>query len=321
MGRGRTNDIVISELAHRTCDVVDAARLNAAGVSRDAIARRVQDGWMTPILPRVYAVGPSCHAPTLAMMAMAGVLAAGDGSAVGGATAAELLGVWDRGDGRVDVRGDRRVERSAPDRFAFHVDGLRPERQAVHGGVPLVGAIDMCRQFAEDHTKWQTAFLIDRCAYRGLVTIERLERSVLDAGDHRRGMGVLREAIALVQSGSVGSRGRTEDDVIAGLEAAGVREPVVNTLGALGLSRDEPDLVWPSLMKNVEIDGGHHDDPRQATDDDLRDAEAEALGWRVLRIHWRDCRRRPALVIACIVRFLDGERVPLWNGTRRLMVP
>lgn len=174
--------------------------------------------------------------------------------------------------------------------------------------------------FALDHSPLQLAFVIGRALYEGLTTIEDL-RSHAVARSHAPGNATLRAALALVESHSAGTRCRTEDEMHAEFVALGIEPDSVNARGALGLSRDEPDFVWQGYGCNVESDGGHHDEPAQAADDRIRDAEAAARGWRVLRVRARDFWSRRRWVMAKVQRFVLGDDVPMLPGTRVLRVP
>ena len=63
--------------------------------------------------------------------------------------------------------------------------------------------------------------------------------------------------------------------------------------------RFEVDLLWPEQRLVVEVDGFAFHGTRAAFERDRRrDAELQALGYRVLRITWRQLTREPEAVIA-----------------------
>jgi hypothetical protein len=185
------------------------------------------------------------------------------------------------------------------------------------GPIPVVGFVDMCIRMARTMTKWQIASVIDRGVFERLVTICALEGALATRHRHpwTKRVG---DAIALVHSGSVGTRSASEDLLLEGLLAAGVIEPVVNTRGSAGVVRDEPDFVWPGHRVNVEVDGWHHREPAQAADDAARDAAVAGVGIRVIRIRAVDVWKRRPYVVAQVLQALGGEAVELEPGSRYL---
>lgn len=308
----RDIDRRIHELASRTCAVVHARDLRAAGVGRDAIADRIADGTVAQLAPRTYAVGPACHEPSRSMLAMAGVLSAGAGASIDGETAGELLGVWDRADPSVHVAVPGRTVRTtqgASATFCYHRVAARWSARTgrLLGPIPVVGYVDMCLRMACTLTPWQLAFVMQRGIYERHVTLDQLAASArLHA--RRPWICVYRGAVELVRSGSAGTRSRSEDRLLGCMLQHGIEVPLVNTKGALGLARDEPDFAWIGARVNVEVDGGHHDEPAQVADDDVRDREAAQLGFYVLRVRARDVRRRPRAIVRVIDRAMAGER-------------
>lgn len=300
-------DRMILTLASASESVVHARELRAGRVRRASVMRRVATGFMTPRLPRTYVVGPDGAAPNLRTRCVVGTKAGGPGSFVDGTTAAFLLGAWDdRFDDVVHVTTPGRSLGTRHPGFVFHraEPSWSPTEPVAVGAVDVVGFIDACVRAAMTLTKWQLAFVVQRGIYLRLVTLAELEAAVSHRSRHP-GNETLRVAVALVRSGSVGTRGRTEDAVLADVSALGFEVPLVNVRGALGLSRDEPDLVWPGRRANVEIDGGQHDEPAQQADDERRDAEARSLGWRVPRVRARDYWRRRRSVVRRIAAFLE----------------
>jgi ribonuclease HI len=67
----------------------------------------------------------------------------------------------------------------------------------------------------------------------------------------------------------------------------------------------ELDFADPDRKLNVEIDGVEHREPRGRARDELRDAELERRGWRVLRVSNEDVDASPEEVAA---------RIAAWAG-------
>ncbi len=313
-------DQVINELAAATLSVVHARDLRRAGISRGHVAHRVERRSMAPLLAQTYAVGPACHAPTFEMQCMAGCLAGGDGSTIDGAAAASLSGMWNRRVDVIDVSLPGRMIRSAPGthRFQRTTSGLwLPDQGLTSGPIPLSNATRIVARFACDATVQQTAFVIYRATYLRFVTLDELETAAAELAG-RRGNATFRAAIQLVRDRSAGTRCYTEDCYVHDFASVGLRMPLVNVRGALGMSRDEPDFVWVKERANVESDGSQHDDLAQAADDAIRDAEAAERGWRVLRVRSHDFHRQRRRAMRLVARFVRGEDVPMYPGTRVL---
>lgn len=177
----------------------------------------------------------------------------------------------------------------------------------------------MCRSFARSHTPWQLAFLIRSAVHARLGTLASLEEAARTRA-RAPGSRVMRCALQLIEERSQGTRSATEDAILAELLRSGGPMPVVNTKGAMGIPRDEPDFVWPAVRRNVECDGGHHEDAAQRADDAERDAAAATRGWQVLRVRACGYWRQPRRVVRSLLHFVDGGDVDLRTGTRTLRV-
>jgi hypothetical protein len=276
---------------------------------------------MAPVVGLTYAVGPGCSDPTFDMSCMAATLAGGDGTRIDGETAASMLGLWNRRVRTIHATVVGKSFGAAPAKFRFHrSNGMwLPDDGLSVGPVPVAGVEQLLCNFATRATPWQLAFIIGNAIYHDLCTLASLEELVIERA-RVPGNATLRAAVRLVRERSSGTRGVTEDVALSDLLAMGVPVPIVNTRGSMGLSRDEPDFAWVRSRRNIEIDGKHHDEEPQLSDDRLRDGEAAALGWSVLRIAARDFWRRRTYVVQQMLRFLAGDEVELVPGSRRLLV-
>jgi hypothetical protein len=308
MGR-RDVDRKIISLAAATCSVVGTRDLRRAGVRRHAIPSRLASGWMAPMLPRTYGVGPNCASPSIEMRCMSAVLWGGEGASICAETAAAVRGWWDRGDGTIHVATHRGSALDAESGCVAHRvpkdQFWLPNPGSSVRATPLIAVPAMFLQLARTLTAWQVAAVICEARYHREITLEALDL-VLAIHSGEPGAGTLRAAVQLVQRGSAGTRSRTEDEAVRLLGLAGVAMPVVNTRGAMGIPGDEPDFVWPRAGVNVEIDGGHHGETHQAQQDFARDEAARKMGWRVERVGHRDVWLRPAAFVRRVQRALGG---------------
>lgn len=321
MVRGHAVDQVINELASKSCSIVHARELRDAGISYDAVAHRKRSGWMQAVIGRSFAVGPQCRNPTYEMRCMAAVRHAGPAALLDGSSAATLRGVWDRDDGSIVVSTLCTPPRTQAG-YTFHrrhADVWTPQSTRDDSPVPMVDPGAMCLRTALTLTKWQVAFVISRSIYERLLRLDELE-AYCGACTRVPGVSTLRSAIELVRFGSVGSRSTAEDMVLEDIVLPGLPEPLVNVRGALGLSRDEPDLYYVERRLNIEVDGRHHDLEPQWSDDRRRDADVAMLGIPVVRIPARLVYRQRARVKRTLLRLLHGGDIRVDPVTRRIVL-
>ncbi|MCW2921252.1 MAG: uncharacterized protein JWL76_1126 [Thermoleophilia bacterium] len=314
MPYARNLDARIVQLAAPTSGVIHATTLREHNICRRSVLDRVADGRMTRALDRTYYVGPAAHQPTDEMRCFAAVLHAGPGARISHGTALVRAGVWDadRHDGTIHVTS-RSARRQLPDEgFRFH-----QVRKACSGlpalavaGAPTLAVMHALLSAASSHTPHQLASMIDRATYRRLLAVDDLRAAVVCTP--RPGVEHLREALRLVDIGSVGTRSRAEDQLLAALQRAGIAPDLVNVRGALGLPSDEPDFVWIDARLNVECDGGHHLMRRQREDDARRDAAAIRLGWQVDRYSARRVWGHVDEVVCAIAKTLATRRA--WSS-------
>lgn len=315
-------DHAIHGLARRTLGVFHARDLLRSGLTSRHVRTRVRRGTAVELLPRTFLDAPIGTDVSFDQECMAGVLAGGDGSRIDGIAAASLRGWWNRRVDHIDVSLPDRHRRSAPTRWRFHRStcGLwLPGQPVTIGPVPVADVLQMLVTAANHVTEYQLAFIISEAIRDGAVQLAELERQVA-ACRGWRGIATVRAALALVQDGSWGTRCFTEDCYVSEFGHVDLPMPRVNERGAVGLARDEPDFVWEAFRANVESDGRHHELPSQREDDRRRDADAMALGWRVLRVRARDFHRRRRQVMAAVVAFVHGAEMPVHPGTRILQV-
>jgi very-short-patch-repair endonuclease len=67
------------------------------------------------------------------------------------------------------------------------------------------------------------------------------------------------------------------------------------------------DFAWEHKKLAIEIDGEQHEQPAQVTRDRRKDALLISLGWKVLRITWKDMSNDTRKWIAEAKRFVDDN--------------
>lgn len=144
---------------------------------------------------------------------------------------------------------------------------------------PVVGAASLARAVNE--------------AYVGrLVTPAELERVA-----HRRGARPLREVLAAQSERSL-TRSEAERKLLRLVAGAGLPRPSTN----VRIADFEVDVLWRDQRLIVEVDGFAFHGTRAAFERDrARDARLQALGFRVVRVTWRQLvheRERVAATLA-----------------------
>ncbi len=177
----------------------------------------------------------------------------------------------------------------------LHSDALQDDETCVRDGMKLT-------------TPARTAFDLGRRQglQRAVARLDALSRatdlklpevqSLVERHPGARGIIQLRRALELIDAGSQSPwETRTRLTLVAaGLPRPTTQVPVYD--GGCLLARI--DMGWEDWLVGVEFDGAQHwTDPRQRTWDIDRQAELEALGWRIVRVSADMLRYRPSVVV------------------------
>lgn len=261
-------DAVIAALAARQHGVVSISQLLAAGLSHDAVRRRVRSGLLHPVHRGVYAVG---HLGlSFEGRCMAAVLACGAPSALSHLAAAELCRVsrWPKAISVVTA-----TQRKPRGLDVHHCRHLDPRDVTTCRGIPITTIPRTLVDLADTMTPHQLAWVIHEAAFRNRFN-EGATRRALERANGRRGVKRVERAIELHLSGSAGTRSQAEDDFLATLPDAELVR--VNT-------KIEVDVLYPEDGKIIEIDGRGHDRPPTKREDAQRDARLTRAGYAVSR--------------------------------------
>jgi hypothetical protein len=264
-------DLAIRVVADRQHGLISAAQLARIGLSSAAIGRRVQAGRLTRVCRAVYAVGPLSRDAELMVAILAG------GELVSHWAGAELLGVSRRGAPVIDALVSSK--RQAPPGVRFRRATIHPRDRTSRRGIPVTTVhrllVDLTDVVAIPH---EITAVIYEAAYRGLFSLLATQ----DAMDRNRGrrLRLLREAIALYETGSAGTRSGGEVQTVLLFDAAGLERPLVN-VEVLG---EEVDFHWPDRRLVIELDGPGHGRAPNRRDDARRDELLRGAGWVIDRV-------------------------------------
>lgn len=307
MHRRCSLDREITRIAERQHNLVEVSQLDAAGVRRQAIARRVERGWFTRVHRGVYLVGPG--KPTRAGRAMAAVLACGGGAVLSHRSAAYLHGLLPY-PARYDVEVTT-ASKTAPERLGIHshrVDSLDRRDTRIHDNVPVTSPARTLLDLAATATESEFEQAFDEAIFKRKARRPQIE-DLIERSAGRPGVVLLRD---LWNAEASGQRNRLEAEKrFAGLvRAAKFPEPTPNAR----IGRFVVDFLWPRHRVAVELDGfGTHRDRQAFEGDRARDGDLQAMDFAVIRVTWRQVTREPFAVVARVAArlALSGRELAL----------
>lgn len=265
-------------MASRQHGVVSIAQLNAIGVTKDSVRRRVSSGKLHRIHRGVYAVGHSSLSHR--GMWMAAALACGEGSVVSHRSAAELWRLLRPTGGPVEVSVAGYGGRSRRAGLRIHRRvAIRPEDVTRRYGIPVTRPA-------------QT--IVD---LRGCVSPSQLRRAIRQASV--LGLPLGPDIVA--------------DPTRSDLELFFLRlcrrhrlpTPEVNVF----IGSHDVDFLWRDARLVVETDGYGFHRGRQAFEDDrARDLDLRTRGYDVLRFSYRQVIDEPDRIATVVRSVLEAPR-------------
>jgi len=277
-------------IAGRQHGCVSGAQLAAAGLSRRAIAHRVSRGWLVRRHRGVYLVGP-LEAPLA--RAMAALLSVGPGAVLSHDAAAAVWELRPRSAGPIDVTLASRDVRSRHGIRVHRVANLHRRERARLRDLPVTSPARTLLDLATTLTARDLARAVEQAELRHLTTHDDLTHFLTSRRSHR-GAANLRAA---TRTDIQLTRSEAERRFLDLVNEARLPEPAANTC----VAGHEVDFLWPAERLIVEVDGYEFHSSRAAFERDrIRDADLQALGYRVIRITWRRLIDEPLAVVAAI---------------------
>jgi Transcriptional regulator, AbiEi antitoxin len=274
-------DLQVAERAASEWSVLSTAELVECGLTRQAISRRVEMGWLHWKHRGVYAIG---H-PNIPLEGefLAAVKACGDGAVLSHYSAATLWGMVDWDDRAIEVTVFDTTPRVHPGlcvhRTRYLDSGDVRRRKGIPVTAPVRTALDLCSVL-----RYRAA---RRAVRQGLGGLRRFTIPMLldiaDRQGRRPGAVRLRRIIATAAP----TRSELEDVVLDLILKAGLPKPGVNVPMRINGRTVVPDFRWPQWKLVVEADSrAWHGDPLARQDDAERQALLEAEGEQVERVTW-----------------------------------
>jgi very-short-patch-repair endonuclease/transposase len=261
----------VARLAERQFARISRAQLREIAASNAGVARWIKDGYLFPVLPRVYAVGS--RARTTESDLAAAILYAGPGAALSHATAAWWLGLIDEKPRRIQVTTPRRC-RSLK---SVRVYDRRQRTRIMHRDLPVTSVPEILRDLAATAPLSTLRMALAKADYRGWLDVRAIEQGLVPGA---RGARRLRQALERHQPLLARTKSRLERKLIAICEAERLPMPEINTRYAGW----EVDALWREPKLAVELDGwGNHHKPADLRRDRRKEMALRQAGLTVHR--------------------------------------
>jgi very-short-patch-repair endonuclease len=247
---------------------------------------------------------------------MAALLACGAGATLSHRSAAAIWGFSTEPGSWVDVtvsgreggrRGGIRLHRTR---------SLDTKDVALRSGLPVTRPARTLIDLAATTNGRSLVRLVDEARIAAAVTDEELRTAIRRAP---RGPGRSRlSGLMTTEAGPSLTRSEAERRFLALAAAAGLPAPQTN----VRVGRHLVDAVWREQRVIVEIDGFAFHGSRAAFERDRRrDAELAALGYRVIRVTWRQLEGEPHAVVARLAGALAAPAPGAGPDARALSEP
>jgi hypothetical protein len=270
-----------ADLLERQWGVASLTQLRAAGLSADAVERRVRSGRMHRLYRGVYAVGD--RALRVEGRRLAAVLACGPGAVLSHRSAAAHLGLLATSQARIDVTAPR-SRQGAPGIRLHSSRSLDARDTTNHQGIPTTTIartlLDLAATARADELERALAQAMHLQVYD-----QRAIDDVIARSNGHRATNVLKAATK--QEPQI-TRSMWEVRMLGIVRGAGLPEPRCNEpLHAPDHGACKPDFYWPAHDLIVETDGWEaHRTPAAFRSDRAKDAALTAAGYRVVRFTW-----------------------------------
>jgi very-short-patch-repair endonuclease len=286
----------VARIAARQHGMVTWAQMMSAGVSRDAVATHVRNGWLVPRHRGVHQLGVFGGAFGDEMAAL---LACGPYAVLSHWTAAWVFALC--------IRSGRLIEVTTTLGLSGRRPGIRSHRSTTlpscdvvvkHGlrvTTPARTLLDLSVVASRDKLER----LIEEAQVQKLASTAEL-LAVAGRASAKRGVKRFRELVDLLDE-PLFTRSEAERRLIALCRSAQLPLPRTNVHRAGW----EVDAVWDAQRLVVEVDGRKFHSPQSKFERDRRkDADLMLAGFRVLRLTWHRLTREPEQVIAIIAAAL-----------------
>ena len=288
----------VGRTAARQCGRVAWFQLRKLGVVDAVIHDWLNQGYLHPKLPGVYAVGHD--APSLEADLAAAVLYAGPGAMLSHGTAAAWWGLIDNQPSTINVSTPRRCR----SRRGIKVHQRRNCRRTSHKGLPVTSVAQTLLDYAAGSALTSVRVALANAEYHRLLDVQEVRPQL---GHGRPGSTKLRQALARHEPRLAHARSPVEVTFFELCERFGLPLPEVNAR----VSGWTVDFFWPGHGVVVEVDPcGNHHTPAQIDRDRRKDLALRSDGLVVHRYSRDQVEQTPDAVGADLTAALESSRRP-----------
>jgi hypothetical protein len=261
----------VGALADRQSGRVKWEQLVDLGVPEATISHWIDDGYLHPRLPRVYAVGHISM--SIEAQFSEALLYAGPGAMLSHATAAYWLGLLDERPKTIHISTPNQ-RRSQP---GIKVHARRTCTRAWHNGFPTTTLPQTAVDFSAKAPLWAIRRLLAQADYQNALDVPAIEAA---CGQGRPGSKKLRAALKRHQPELARTKSRLERMFFGICEQQDWPLPLVNRY----VAGWQVDVLWQDKRIAIELDGyGNHHTPAQLKRDRKKEMALRAAGWTPVR--------------------------------------
>ena len=294
MGEGCPSNpkVRVAELAATQFGRIRRDQVRALGVSDRTIGRWRDDGYLHPVLPRVYAVG---HPGTSAEATLAAaVLYAGPAAMLSHGTAIWWLDLLRYPPDEIHVSTPRQVKSIG----SLVVHPCRTLERFMHRGLPVTTVSQALLDFAAGGPPGLLRLALANADYQDCLDVTALRKL---AGQGIAGSAAIREAIRIHLPELARTRSDPERLLLTLCQTQRLPIPACNVMVKGWLA----DAHWPAFRLVVEVDGWRgHRTAAQLENDHQRDFELRSAGYTVLRYTWRQLTETPRSIARELRQYL-----------------
>lgn len=300
MGDKERTHLGIARLAERQHGVVSTYQLNDLGYTRDVVAYAACSGRLHRIHRGVYAVGHGSL--TWEARCFAAVLACSPRAVASHSSAAWLWGLLRNRPGVLHITAPTRRHRR--EGFELHFAALTDEDRAICDGIPLTAVPRTLLDLAASLNAGRLGRVIERAEELALFDLRPVDALLRRAGGHR-GVGQLRQALAIYREEPAFTRSRLERRFLDLVKAASLPTPTMN----FSVGEYELDAYWQPERFAVELDVYETHGSRAAFERDrLRQEDLKLRGIEMIRITGPRLAREPRTVVERVATLLGQRR-------------
>lgn len=304
--RARERDRRVAELAKQQHGVVARVQLLGLGLSRRAIAARVERGLLHEVFLGVYVFG--ARRISRKGRWMAAVLVSGEGAVLSHRSAARLWRLLPPAAEVIDVIcPPGRVVRKKGIRSCQSV--IQEDERLVRDGIPVTSPFRTIFDLAAVVKMRELERTVHEAEVREVTDRVSLPM-LLERYPGRRGSKNLRVLLEAARPADV-TRNDFEEAFVVLVDRFGLPRPRMNADLAIRRRFFEIDALWERERIAVELDSREiHGTRKKFESDRQRDRILVAEGWRTMRITWRQLQEEPAAIAGDLKRALGQGHHP-----------